>query len=348
MVYFGPWDDPDGALTKYLDQKDALHAGRTPRSDAGELTIKDLANAFLNQKTAAMETGELSIHTFNDYKRTCDLLVSTFGKQRLIADLRPEDFAAMRKQMAKKWGLQRIAKSIQFVRCVFKYGYDAELIAAPVRFGPGFKRPTKKSFRLAKAKAGAKLFTCEEILAMIDAAGVPLKAMILLGINAGMGNSDCGTLPTSALDLDAGFLDHPRPKTGIPRRAVLWPETVEAIREAIAARPKPKKAEHADLVFITKYGGTWGKDTSDNPVSKEMRKLLDQLEINGHRNFYVLRHVFRTVADDNQDQPAADFIMGHSRDDMASVYRERISDERLRAVADHVHAWLFSRDDITS
>jgi hypothetical protein len=26
---------------------------------------------------------------------------------------------------------------------------------------------------------------------------------------------------------------------------------------------------------------------------------------------------------------------------MSSIYRERISDERLRAVTDHVHAWLF-------
>jgi hypothetical protein len=34
--------------------------------------------------------------------------------------------------------------------------------------------------------------------------------------------------------------------------------------------------------------------------------------------------------------------MGHARDDMASVYRERISDARLRAVADHVRKWLFA------
>jgi hypothetical protein len=33
--------------------------------------------------------------------------------------------------------------------------------------------------------------------------------------------------------------------------------------------------------------------------------------------------------------------MGHARVDMASVYRERISNERLKAVTDHVRAWLF-------
>ena len=34
--------------------------------------------------------------------------------------------------------------------------------------------------------------------------------------------------------------------------------------------------------------------------------------------------------------------------DMASVYRERISDERLRAVADHVRQWLFGDAEATS
>ena len=52
MYYFGPWDDPDGALTKYLQQKDDLHAGRKPRDkvDPEALTVKAVANAFLRAK----------------------------------------------------------------------------------------------------------------------------------------------------------------------------------------------------------------------------------------------------------------------------------------------------------
>src|SRR5262249_1101702 len=157
-----------------------------------------------------------------------------------------------------------------------------------------------------------------------------VKAMLLLGINCGFGNSDCGNLLLSAGDLQAGMIDFPRPKTGIPRRCPLWPETVAALKEALARRPAPKKEEHAGLVFLTRRGDSWVTGTTDGPLSREVGKLLRKLGINGRAGlgFYTLRHTFRTVADEAKDQPAADYIMGHEVPHMSSVYHERISDER--------------------
>src|SRR5262245_35069529 len=94
--YFGPWHDPDGSLRQYLEQKDALHAGRTPRADPEALTVRDLANAFLNAKRAQMDAGELSPRTWDGYKGACDFLVKHLGRGRLVSDLGPDDFAKLR------------------------------------------------------------------------------------------------------------------------------------------------------------------------------------------------------------------------------------------------------------
>jgi integrase len=345
LHYFGPWADPDAALKKYLAEKDALHAGRKPRPNPEALTVKDAANAFLNAKQALVNAGELSPRTWAEYKAMADELVAHVGKTRLVSDLGPDDFAGLRNRLAKKWGPHRLKKAIQYIRSICKHAYDSDLIDRPVRFGPGFKRPSQKTLRLHRAEQGPKLFAAEEVRRMLDAAGPPMKAMLLLGINCGFGNADCGNLPLSALDLEGGWVNYPRPKTGIPRRSPLWPETVTALREALAKRPQPKKAEHAGLVFVTKYGGCWAKDDDPAVITKEMRKVLDALGINGHRNFYTLRHTFRTVADEAKDQPAADYIMGHEVPHMSSIYRETISDARLKAVTDHVRGWLFGRAD---
>jgi integrase len=357
LYYFGPWDDPDGAQRKYDAQKEALQAGRKPRLDAEAVTVKYAVNDFHIAKKALLDSGELSPHTFANYKRAAFNMAAHMGQSRLVADLDTQDFAALRNKMAKKWGPHRLAVTIQHIRSIFKHAFDAGLIPAPIRFGQEFNRPSKKTFRLHRAEQGPKLFTAQEVLALANGAlvvgeeglelvraGASMRAMILLGINCGLGNGDCANLPLTALDLDGGWVNYPRPKTGIDRRCPLCPATVQALRDVLARRHEPKREEHAGLVFITKYGLSWGKDTTDNPVTKETAKLLRALRINGRKGlgFYTLRHTFRTVADESKDQVAVDYIMGHAREDMTSVYRERISDERLRAVADHVRAWLFS------
>jgi integrase len=352
--YFGPWSDPDGAVENYDRQKEALHAGKTPRQQSATLTVKDVANAYLAAKEQAVDAGELSPRTWADYRSIMKKVLAGLGKHRPVTALDPQDFAALKSKLAKKNGPPRMSTIVQVIRCAFKHAYETGILDRPIRFGPAFKRTSKKTLRLHRAKQGPKLFAAWEVRALVEGAlvvgkegpelvrpGAQLKAMILLGINCGFGNTDCGTLSQGAVDLERGIIDFPRPKTGIPRRCVLWSETVPAIRGALAARPQPKQAADASLVFITKYGQSWSKTNNAGPLTQAMRKLLDKLGLNGHRSFYTLRHTFRTVADEAGDQPAADYVMGHEVVHMSSVYRERISDERLRAVVNHVRGWLF-------
>ncbi len=340
--YFGPWDDPDGALQRYLDQRDDLYAGRTPRVTPDGLTVRDLFNRFLISKRHMVDTGEITRRTFLDYHATCRRVGVEVGLDRLVVDLASDDFEQLRHTLARTLGPVALGNEIRRTRIAFKYGHDAGLIDQPVRHGPTFKEPSRQVLRRARNSNGPRMFEADQIRSMVEAAGVQLGAMILLGVNCGFGNSDCATLPLGALDLDTGWIDYPRPKTGVQRTAPLWTETVEALQTVLEERPRPKCKADAELVFVTKYGQRWVKDTADNTVSKETAKLLKSLGI--HRKglgFYALRHTFETIGGDSKDQVAVDHIMGHSRDDMASIYRERISDERLRDVADHVHMWLF-------
>ena len=162
-------------------------------------------------------------------------------------------------------------------------------------------------------------------------------------MNGGLGQTDCAELAFSHLDLKARTLAYPRGKTGIDRRVILWPESVEAIEEAISTRSSPRELQFDNLVFITKYGHPWVRlDKRTDAVQLEFQKLLTKAGLNRHGiGFYALRHTYRTIADDTRDFPAIDLTMGHVDPSIAGRYRERISDERLEAVAEHVRNWLF-------
>lgn len=357
LHYFGSWDDPEGALARYLDQKDALHAGRKPRAEATGYTVKALCNDFMRAKQCLVDSGELTRRTWENYREACAVVLAQFGGTRLVDDLDPDDFADLRRALvAKGWGAVTLSNCVQRVRVLFKFAVDNGAIDRPVRYGQNFKVPSAKTLRISRANKGPKLFSAEEVRALTNGALVPgddgpqlvrpgpvMRAMVLLGINCGFGNADCGRLTRAHLNLDAAVIDFPRPKTGIGRRCALWPETVAALREALAVRPEPRDPADADLVFVTIHGRPWAKGTADHTQSKEFAKLLNAVGFARRKGtgFYTLRHTFRTIADEAKDQPAADLCMGHESPHTSTAYRESISDQRLRAVAEHVRLWLF-------
>jgi integrase len=358
--YFGKWGvvrdgklerlpyEPgwQAALAKYELERDALHSGRTPRSKRGELSIGDLRDRFLTAKSRALDASEITTRTYFEYKATVGRLIAQFGVDRLVDDLTADDFATLRAELAKTCGPVRLGNEIQKLRSIFKYGYESGLIDKPVRFGTEFKKPSASVLRRHRAANGKKLFEAAELHSLISGAPAQLKAMILLGLNCGFGNHDCATLPFTAVDLDAGWIDYPRPKNGIERRCPLWPETIGALKAAIAERPKSKDEESAKLVFLTTRGRPWLSREIANPISVAVRDLMKSVKV--HRaglGFYTLRHTFRTIADAVRDLPAVRLIMGHTDGSIDAVYREQIDASRLQAVTDHVRRWLFGAVD---
>jgi integrase len=358
IFYFGRWArlvngkldrvEGDGwreALDLYKAQADDLHAGRTPRVKADGLTVADLCNRFLTAKTRKVEAGELGKSSVTDYKIVTDLIVGTFGGGRRVEDLAADDFAALRGKMVRRWGPVRLANSVTRAKSVFKFGTDNGLIEKAVRYGSEFNKPSMAVLRRHRATGGERMLEPEQLRKIIDAAPVPLRAMILLGLNGGLGNFDCASLPMSALNLETGWLVYPRPKTGIVRRVPLWPETVETIRAALAERPTPADFESCGLVFLTAIGTPWIRPSADyrsDHLTKRFIELLQRLGLHRARlGFYSLRHCFRTAADSARDTVAIDLIMGHADPSMGPHYHESVEDERLKTVSDQVRKWLW-------
>jgi integrase len=364
--YFGSVaDDPKGvaALEEYLRDKDDLQAGREPRRKTDGLTIAELCNQFLAEKESKRDTGELNPRTFWGYHATCEGVVKAFRKDRAVTDLVPDDFRKLRKELSKTRGAVALGNEIMRVRSIFKFAFDEGLILAPIKFGQAFGKP--KSEVVARAREahrlehGVRMFEANEIRAILAACGQPLKAMVLLGANCGFGQTDLSSLPSKAVDLDSGWVDFARVKTGVARRIPLWPETVAAIREWLPLRPKAKDPADAKLLFLTCRGARWvklskgGKKKKDGTLTQpgapadalgqEFGKVIRLLKLDrSRRSFYALRHGFETVAGETADQIVVDVIMGHKVKGMAANYIERIGDDRRRRVVEHVRAWLFT------
>jgi len=332
----GPWDDPQAALRRWEEIRNALEVGNDPCPKSGSLNVDRLVNAFLDSKDLQVQAGDLSPATFNQYRDLCRWLKEYLGASRLVESLGPADFSKLRSRFNPAWGVSHVSNVITVIRCVFKWGYDAALLEKPVRYGTNLSMPSAKRRKLERASKPRKFFTASEIWAMHDAANERMRCWILLGLNCGYGNIDLARLRAS--DVQSEWLEVPRGKTGEDRKAWLFPETREAIRR-VAEGKKPD-----DLLFKTRYGKPLvANDGTRNVVSDEFKELKAACNCDRHGvGFYALRHVFETVAGETSDQVAVNYVMGHSDNSMAAIYREGISDERVKKVCSAVREWFLA------
>ncbi len=258
-----------------------------------------------------------------------------------MADLDPDDFAALRTRWRRSGGRSRWATSFSVSASVFKFAFDNGLIDRPVRYGQAFKRPTRKVVRIDRAKKGPKLFSrrrnpppARTRPASSDEGDDPagdqrrLRQRRLRHTcrNPPWTWNGRDRLPASEDGNPAALPALAGNHRGDPRRH--W-----------RSGPTPKDEADAGLVFITKYGLPWAKDSTDQTLAKEFGKLLRRAahqRADGTRVLHAAPHVPNRGR--RGEGPAGRRLHHGARGapTWPQSYRETISDARLKAVADYV------------
>ena len=341
LHYFGVWSDPKAAEAKWERDKLALLSGEEPSVVYGE-SLGWAGNAYLESKNLQRERDELSIRQFNDYRKVTAKVVEYFGKAKQLADLKPPDFDRYRNSLPDTWSPVTVSNHLRQVRVFFKYLNDIEATDSPINYSRGLKDPPKRAIRQHQATREEKLFSSDEIKALIGASRSAAQLThFYLGINAAYGPADIGRLKTADIDFENSWLGQIRGKTGEARGCWLWPETVAALRQAIDE--KPWNPKYPDLYSLTRNRQPWWiADKKSDPVTAGFAKTKKRAGIEKQGvGQYSLRHTFRTIGGDVGDREAVDFCMGHKDPSVSAGYRHGIDPKRVIAVCNHVREWLF-------
>lgn len=321
--YFGT--DLEIALKRWSDDKDYLLAGRVPPARTnGAATVVELANLFNDRCKRRVASGKMTQRSADDYKPTIKRFIELVGDNCQPASLGPLDFADVEDRLfesiertkglrsgsfgrtAERRSPVTVAGNVRRIRAFLKWCHESKLIPA-LSFGEDFSPTALKVADRQSVKQARKDIAASDLRAIIDASSITFRPLLLLGINAGIGNLDLAEMKLSELpDLDAPavWIDLPRGKTGTDRRFMLWPETVSAIREYLAARPGPAGYSNVDRLFLTRQGLAWvrtqQKDRQDAVTGAFTRYRIAAKVERG--TFYDLRRTFQTIAADSRPQ----------------------------------------------
>ncbi|MDB5294942.1 MAG: Phage integrase family protein [Phycisphaerales bacterium] len=380
--YFGSWDDPEGADREYARWVEAQRAGVPVVTDPSEITLAEVADRFISFQEGRYNAGEIEEGQFKAYQEACvDNLLLILGGTTRVVEMTGHDLERFRKVIRGRVGGHQTTKFLGNVKAMLRWAHEQvrpPLISVPLHRDNALRRVGAKEIRREQRerhqKHGKPYFKASEVRVILERATNPLRAMVLLAVNAGLGQRDIGELEWSFLKLKRKrpLLDYVRKKYELQRQATLWPETIAALvelRDAPAARrAKPLDPDHADRVFITRWGRPYwyqivrrtaegalvGRPKKIEAISAQFTKLLKRIDseraaeaektgeapppplVRHGRNFRAFRRTFSTIADAQGDRNAKRRIMGQQLEAMDPHYVLEMPSRRLVKVTDYV------------
>lgn len=266
--------------------------------------------------------GGIKPSTIRTYEDCLQSFLSALPADVRFSEVKDDPYAFT--QIHAKWkakhSVAQLFKRITVVRMAFRWLRENNFISELPKWGD-FKQPKakelKKAANLWHQASGGASFDAAEVKRLLAGADTQMRAMILLAINGGYGNSDCSELPVALVDFQGGWIDYARGKTGNNRRLPLWPETIAALRDAI------KISTRDGYAFGTlanprngRPGGLPLVRDGDDRISVNFAKLCAACGC--HRDgisFYGLRRTFATFASMYGPTLFVKRITGHCSDD---------------------------------
>jgi integrase len=374
LKYFGPWSDDlkgERALLDYLARKDAILAGldNLRVTSPGEgMTLGELVGRYLDSRRQAMLAGELSGRMYGDYLAELHRFAKSVGEGAKVAAIRPEHFSAYAGTFTTIRHLGRHSRKrvIALVKAMLNWGAGMGFYPPPT-YGNDFAAPstTAAAIRQAKAREGkpdhsGRIVTGEEVdnIVLWFKRNPQFKAIVLMGVNCGLGPADIGRLRWRHFNIDTGELNMPRGKTGTDRRGYLWKRTRKALRRVATLKHNRLALEREGqdaLVFWTRSGRQMYRETeiikgdvsvdvkADQAISITFGKCTRKLKLDGV-SFYRLRHTFKTLGKKAKDRDALNLCMGHREPGIGTVYdHEEIEFARVKRVALAVKGQLWPK-----
>jgi hypothetical protein len=300
--YFGR--DKQEALARYELFLEERKAGLTH----GPLTIRELLNSFLQQKDSQVESGELKRETFALYKMACTLIAEHFGRLRVVCTIKAHEMTKFRAELAKKYKPHTLKLRVSCIRMIFLYAYEEELISKQIKFGE-MKAPKPRLLKESRI-ARKRPLTPAEAQYLLGRVTGPVRCMVLLGLNCALGAMDMAALRPE--HVRGEWCQLPRPKTGAPRKAWLWPITRENLMLPLGPHHSIRDKLHNALVEA-------GVDVT----------------------VYSLRHTAIDIASQVGDVLATKVLAGHVDDSITADYIHSMDPGRIIRVCQHIWDTLF-------
>ena len=341
--YFGT--DKKRALERYLAQATYLHGAQslTPKASNGKMTLKQLSDLYSQYQHSRLLAGALTAKHYSDQIGNLNRLMSFLGPGCKIESISTLDLQNYKRKLQSHYAsVDRLNLNISDMKAMFHWARRNDVLEAIPNIDA-----------VSKGKVVYKdmyTFNSGQIKKLLSGAEVKMRAMIWLGLNCAFGCTDCGKLAWKDLDLTNGRISLGRNKTGVRRNLLLWPETIQALKELPRSGP---------LVFYTTEGHPWvttvvkttshgkRKYMSINRITPTFSRLMKKVGIHAPKGtgFYALRRTAATAAARSGDPFVVQRLLGHVDLTMATRYVQDVSEQTDRAI-ENSRKYLLRREDI--